>query len=312
MRLGIAEAHRLAALRGGRCLSKDYVNVKVPLMWQCGEGHIWEAPLRFIKHGQNGGSWCPLCAREKSRLGLTSAQLTAQRKDGLCLSDRYQHCKAKLTWQCSQGHVWQATLHSVQHGGTWCPKCARFRRALSIELAREVAESRGGRCLSSVYSNNKAKMIWECAKGHQWAASMQNVNRKGTWCPTCNTRHGERDVRIIFETIFVGFRFATARPKSLRVGQRSFLQLDGYNEELSIAFEFQGIQHYKFVYFFHRSPEGYASLLQRDQIKLDLCNNTGIRLIVVPCFVNDRWTFVRSWLLKWFSVSFLFPTAIPS
>mmetsp|Transcript_39868 Transcript_39868/g.106954 ORF Transcript_39868/g.106954 Transcript_39868/m.106954 type:complete len:117 (+) Transcript_39868:254-604(+) len=114
----------------------------------------------------------------------------------------------------------------------------------------------------------------------------------------------------MFETMFIGLRFATARPRVFRVSQLSYLQLDGFNEDLNIAFEFHGLQHYRFVYFFHRTPEGYSALLQRDQKKLALCSAAGIRLIVVPCFVNDRWAFVRSWLLQWFSVSRLHPTAI--
>ena len=42
--------------------------------------------------------------------------------------------------------------------------------------------------------------------------------------------------------------FSPIRPNFLVDPQTNYkLELDGYNEELNIAFEYNGIQHYKFV-----------------------------------------------------------------
>jgi len=47
-----------------------------------------------------------------------------------------------------------------------------------------IAAERGGKCLSQKYVNNKTKLLWECAKGHQWEAQPTNV-KQGQWCPDC-------------------------------------------------------------------------------------------------------------------------------
>lgn len=39
----IYDMQHLAKMRGGKCLSTEYVNNKTKLKWQCNEGHIWEA-----------------------------------------------------------------------------------------------------------------------------------------------------------------------------------------------------------------------------------------------------------------------------
>lgn len=49
------------------------------------------------------------------------------------------------------------------------------------------------------------------------------------------------------------------------------LELDGYNEDLCIAFEYDGIQHLKFVRHFHRTKKGFNDQIERDTRKDRLC-----------------------------------------
>lgn len=54
----------------------------------------------------------------------------------------------------------------------------------TIADMQEIAKYRGGTCLSDVYVNKRTKLLWKCAKGHQWEAIPDSVNR-GSWCPVC-------------------------------------------------------------------------------------------------------------------------------
>lgn len=56
--LTIDEMNDIAKDRGGKCLSKSYINSKTKLQWQCAEGHTWQATPFSIK---NRKSWCPVC-----------------------------------------------------------------------------------------------------------------------------------------------------------------------------------------------------------------------------------------------------------
>ena len=61
-KLTIEEMHRIAKERGGKCLSKKYVNSSTHLIWQCAEGHSWPASYDTIKGTKNRrGNWCPDC-----------------------------------------------------------------------------------------------------------------------------------------------------------------------------------------------------------------------------------------------------------
>jgi hypothetical protein len=58
-KLTIEEMRSIAEERGGKCLSDVYVSANKKLLWECAEGHKWEAVPNSIKIG----TWCPHCAR---------------------------------------------------------------------------------------------------------------------------------------------------------------------------------------------------------------------------------------------------------
>jgi hypothetical protein len=80
-----------------------------------------------------------------------------------------------------------------------------------------------------------------------------------------------------------GKKFVSVRPAWLRnpmTGKN--LELDGYNEELSIALEYNGWQHYRYVPRFHKCAGDLEKQIYRDQLKKKLCTLNGIDLIIVP------------------------------
>ena len=180
--LTIKDMKVLADKRGGKCLSDTYVNNRTKLLWECVEGHQWEAIPATVKRGR----WCPICARFRSgatqRLGIDEMREIARNRGGKCLSDKYINNKTKLLWQCKEGHRWLAAPSKIK-SGQWCPTCAG-RPILTIKDMKELADMRGGKCLSDTYVNNRTKLLWECRKGHRWEAVPSSV-KSGTWCPIC-------------------------------------------------------------------------------------------------------------------------------
>ena len=61
------------------------------------------------------------------------------------------------------------------------------------------------------------------------------------------------------------------------------LELDGYNEELNIAFEYNGKQHYEYIPHFHRNgEEDFETQKERDRKKYRICREKKINLIIIP------------------------------
>lgn len=97
-----------------------------------------------------------------------------------------------------------------------------------------------------------------------------------------NESKGESIARKCLETLFLA-KFPNKRPDSLKnESSGRNLELDCYNEELGIAVEYQGIQHYKYVPFFHKTAENFYKQVERDRMKLEMCRAQKITLITIP------------------------------
>ena len=270
-KITIQEMQLLAELKGGICLSSEYINTDTKLKWKCSNGHEWEATPNHIKRGQ----WCRVCSGYEKK-DIEYARQIAIKNGGECISTDYKNIHSKLKWSCLKGHVWEATLNNVKNGN-WCPTCKGKNR--TIDFFRELAINRGGLCLSTKYFDSWTKLKWKCAFGHTWMAQPNSI-LSGTWCPECNINYGEEICRLAFEHIFSN-KFPKKRPDFLKYNNVN-LELDGYCEDLKIAFEHQGKQHYQRSEKFHKEDDSLEKQLKRDEHKLKVCSELGIRLFVIP------------------------------
>lgn len=97
---------------------------------------------------------------------------------------------------------------------------------------------------------------------------------------------GERECKRSIEEI-THKPFTKHRPDFLKneiTGKN--LELDCYNEELKLAIEYNGIQHYEYTPIFHKSKDVFYNTKYRDKMKDTLCRENGVKLIVVPYTVK--------------------------
>jgi hypothetical protein len=95
---------------------------------------------------------------------------------------------------------------------------------------------------------------------------------------------GELRTRAFLERRF-NRPFPKSRPDFMVnpvTGSQYNLELDCYNEELRLAVEYHGQQHYHYIPFFHKSKEAFYNQRYRDELKRLRCRDLGITLIEVP------------------------------
>ena len=95
----------------------------------------------------------------------------------------------------------------------------------------------------------------------------------------------EERCRKILQRLY-GKKFPSVRPSFLKnpVTKKN-LELDCYNDEMKLALEYNGQQHYKYTPYFHKSKKNFYSQVHRDDWKRRRCRELGIKLIEVPHWV---------------------------
>ena len=232
------------------------------------------------KDGQPGCTKCYTAFGRRSKLDvyLVAVQNYAESRGGTITTRQINSAKERVTFKCSNEHEWDSVAEAIINQRTWCPHCAGQTLRTLNELD-QIAESRGGRLLSTAYVNVDAKYDFQCVLGHRFSNSFKKVEG-GQWCPTCNKGKISEEVsRTVFEQLF-GMPFQKERPQWLRNSRGRLMELDGANLELNIAFEYQGAQHFKKNLYMTDDTK----LVQRiadDERKKQLCKRHGITLVVL-------------------------------
>jgi hypothetical protein len=200
---------------------------------------------------------------------------------GDCLTASPVGMHTRVSWRCSKSEhaPFLATLSNVVHSKTWCPACDAERRRLhppKPHIDREKVEmrvsERGGQIVQILgngkWKGSKTRLRLRCANWHEWSADASNLMYAGSWCPECRLK-GERIVRAIFKETY-GATFNKARPPWLQSVTGRKLELDGYNETLQVAFEYQGPHHFT-----------RDSVKLTDSLKRKACLDQGVRLVTI-------------------------------
>jgi hypothetical protein len=136
----------------------------------------------------------------------------------------------------------------------------------------------------------------ECCNKHIFQMTYENL-KEGKWCYYCNNSRCEFITRKICEKIF-NKDFKKIRPDWLKNASGKNLELDIFNEELMLAFEYNGEQHYKFNKYHHKNEKEFEELQERDKLKKKLCSKNEVTLIIIPFTVDEKeiYDFIRKQL----------------
>ena len=269
-----------AKQRNGQCLSEEYTGYTDKLKFRCDKGHVFETQARCIILGH----WCPQCGIDKQRHNHDEIANIIEEKGGTLLS-QYKNNKEKIKILCNKcDNIWLVSYGHIK-SGRWCPECkkvkiANIHRKYSIDFVQLYIDKYNGVCLSKKYYNTYTKLKFKCSEGHVFYMTFGNIKYNNHWCPYCsnNTSNSEQVFRKVMEDAF-NVEFPKKRPKWLINKEGNRLELDGYNKELGIAFEYQGRQHFEIVTAFKGTKAILDKTQEHDQIKKELCAKNNITLL---------------------------------
>lgn len=246
-------------------------------------------PFNIVPHAHvDGKQGCPTCGQIKGHKFRFLTQSEFLQKCSELWKDRFDY--SQVEYRGAHKHI---IVVCKLHGefkiapnshlqGKSCRKCSNeAQRKDWDEILTRCMEVHGQKYdyteAKGVYKSMDTPVPIKCLSCqrvfHQRLAS-HTYQKSG--CPHCGSYRSEHLCREMLEEI-TGKSFHKVKPKGW-----GKLELDGYNEELRLAFEYQGEQHVRFIPFFHRSEAAWIKQQERDKKKRELCKQNGTRLIEVP------------------------------
>jgi hypothetical protein len=159
--------------------------------WICSEGHVWKTA---IKHRTLRKSGCTVCGNRSLRIGINDLATVHPRlvkeADGWDPTQVLSGARDKLSWKCSEGHKWKASLLNRTRRGDKCPYCSGklaypgFNDLASLrpDLASELIDADA----SKITLGSGKKYKWKCSKGHIYTTTVNSrAGSKESGCNIC-------------------------------------------------------------------------------------------------------------------------------
>jgi len=156
-----------------------------------------------------------------------------------------------------------------------------------FKKCKEIIKNKKGILLSKTFNSINSRLRIQCSNGHIFTKNRTKLNQS-KWCKKCNFYINENRCKVIFESLFE-CQFNKCRPKWLRNPKTNrTLELDGYNEDLKLAFEYDGEFHYKKSKSKNYTSKKVLAQQERDRIKDKICKEQSIILIRIPYTIKKE------------------------
>jgi hypothetical protein len=132
----IIELQEFAKNKEGKLISDKYTSNKTKMLWECKEGHQWEASWNSV----SSGNWCWYCFG-KIKYSIQELKKYAIDRNGKLISTEYINNNTKMLWECKEGHQWEAIWKDIKSKGCWCPECVSFK---TEKICKELLEQKLG------------------------------------------------------------------------------------------------------------------------------------------------------------------------
>nr|DAY73207.1 MAG TPA: restriction enzyme [Caudoviricetes sp.] len=262
----------------------DYKDNKTKVCIICPiHGEFWQAPSNHLS-----GQECPAC---KGKIKITTeifiARAVKVHGDKYIYDKvKYKDMNTKVCILCPiHGEFWQTPDNHLQ--GKGCPICGfksmAEKQTKNTEYFIEMSKLIHG-CKYDYtrveYISAKKKVCIVCPEHDEfWQSPNNHLNGQG--CPKCKTSLGEN--KIEYFLTLKGIEYI--RQYSINIDPQMFsrnnIKADFYLPRLNVIIEFNGVQHYKKIPFFHRTEDDFAIQVDRDKRLRQYCKEHKIKLIEI-------------------------------
>lgn len=268
---------------------EDYKNALAKILCRHNKcGYTWEiTPNSFLD-----GTRCPKCGMENF---LNCHTYTQKEFDNLVkrkLGSEFEFLEPYKGTQTNTlckhtkcGYVWSPRPNDL-FNGHGCPKCCNQIPWTTKRLIKFTKDHYHGEytILGECSRATDKVLVRHEVCGHEWKIKVNDfVNGHG--CPKCACSKGEAYIERWLENHGISFESQKIFPDCV---YKRPLRFDFYINDINLAIEYDGKQHFQEVDAWHDIQESLAIRKKRDSIKNDYCKKNKITLLRIPYTVKDN------------------------
>lgn len=247
------------------------------------------------------GQGCPICKKDNisSAFKHTNEEFISKARN--IHGDKYDYSKVsyinnrtKVCIICpTHGEFWQKPSDHLKGNG--CQECGiatiKKKLSLSVEdfIKRANSTHEGKYDYSKVkYTNNSTKVCIICPKhGEFW--QIPNSHLQGQGCPKCSESLGEKKIDFILNKYAIEYERQYKIITDLKLfGKQGCFIVDFYLPKENLIIEYNGIQHYEEVKYFHKKDNSFEKQKARDRKLKKWCEDNNIKLLVIKYTQKER------------------------
>lgn len=258
----------------------NYINANAKILIVC----KIHGDFQQISRNHMNGSGCPECGRNKK---LTTNSFIEKSLE--IYGDKYSYDKVnyinantKIILTCKvHGDFSQFPRNHLK--GMKCSKCTGNKKYTTEEFIEKsnIVHNNLYEYNNVEFINSKIKVCITCKiHGDFYQIPTEHISGKG--CASCSKSKGELKIENYLKENNINFKPQYSFPnlKYIKILKFDFGILDD-NDNLKYLIEFNGIQHYNFDNFFHKTEDEFKLSEYKDKLKMDYCIKNNIPLQII-------------------------------
>lgn len=196
---------------------------------------------------------------------------------------------SKITITCPIHGDFEQSISNHIHKQYGCPKCGIEKRARSRQLSVNDFISRANQIHNSKYDYSKVsfknmheKITIICPIHGEFEQTPQKHILRQHGCPKCNQSKGELEIQNYLECNNIKYFSQFKVPIDQSINHSGKAYVDFYIPEYNTFIEYNGIQHYEYVPYFHSGGIiDFEKQQQRDSYIEQYCKEKNIKLLQI-------------------------------
>ena len=194
-------------------------------------------------------------------------------------------------------HIFKKRLNDISSKDSWCPFCVNqklcrdekciecFNKSFASHPKAKYWSDKNKKQPREVFLQSNKTYIWfNCPICKlEFKKNIYNVTNRNSWCPDCSSTHLETCMKLVLRKLNIEYE----EEKIFKLSKREWIKYDFYLPRYNLFIEMDGIQHFKYTHWFHKSKKKFRKDILRDIMKNYFALKNGYKILRITYLDDD-------------------------